>query len=166
MSQVTVGVSALAVQDAVSTLGTVKAELPLSASYPFSDGIAALGVKQIFADVRTLAASATEDLDLIGAALKTKLGADLNITKVRGIMILAAAANVNDVVVGGAAANGFISPFGSATDKVKIKPGGCFALFAPDINGYAAVAATADLLRIGNGGAGTSVDYSISIFGS
>ena len=166
MSTAGVSVSFSGVQDAASTLGDVKANLPLNANYAFLDGVVALGVKQIFADVRTLIASATEDLDLIGAALTTKLGAALNITKVRGIMVLADPANTNDVVIGGATTNGFISPFGAATDRVKVRPGGVFCLCTPDAVGYAAVATTADLLRIANGGAGSSVTYSIIVWGS
>lgn len=133
----------------------------------FSDGTGANQAQQVFADIRTLTASSTEDLDINGTSLQDGFGTNVALTKVRAIIVVAAAANTNDVVVGGAATNGFISPFGAATDKVKVQPGGMFALVnGATSGGYAAVAATADLLRIGNGGAGTSVDYTIIIIGS
>jgi hypothetical protein len=114
---------------------------------------------------RTLAASANEDLDLAGT-LVDALGATLTLARVKGIIIAASSANTNDVQVGGAAANGFISWVGSATDKVKVKPGGVFALFAPDATAYPVTGGTADLLRVTNGGAGTSVTYDVIVLGS
>ena len=120
----------------------------------------------VFSDTRTLAASATEDLDLNGPGLLDAFGAALNFTKIRGLIVRADPANVNNVVVGGAAATGFISPFGAATHTITVRPGGVLALFAPDNTAYVVTAATADLLRIGNGGAGSSVNYDIILIGS
>lgn len=114
---------------------------------------------------RTLAGSANEDLDLAGT-LTDAFGATFTLARVKGIIIASAAANTNDVVLGGAAANGFISWVGSATDKVKVKPGGVLALFAPDATAYPVTAATADLLRVTNGAAGTSITYDIAVIGS
>ena len=130
-----------------------------------TDGLGANQATNIFSDQRTLAASANESLDLNGA-LTNAFGQTINFTKVKMLAIFAAAGNTNDVVVGGAASNGFISPFGAATHTVNVKPGGCLILAAPDANGYAAVAATADLLRIANSGAGTTVTYDIVVIGS
>jgi hypothetical protein len=138
----------------------------LTPTFIFDDGTGALQANNIFTDTRTLAASANEDLDLNGATLINVYGTALALTKVRGLVITAAAANTNDVQVGGAASNGFISAFGAATDKIKVKPGGLLVLCAPDVNGYSVTAATADLLRITNGGAGTTVDYTIAVWGS
>ncbi|PBC80115.1 hypothetical protein BX265_4951 [Streptomyces sp. TLI_235] len=114
---------------------------------------------------RTLAGSANEDLDLAGT-LVDALGSTLTLARVKGLIVAAAAANTNDVVVGGAASNGFISWAGSATDKVKVKPGGFLALFAPDATAYPVTGGTADLLRITNGAAGTSVSYDVIVIGS
>jgi hypothetical protein len=114
---------------------------------------------------RTLAASATEDLDLAGTLLDA-FGGVLALARVKGLIIAAAATNTNDVVVGAAAANAFFSCFGSATDKVKVKPGGVLALFAPDATAYPVTSTTADLLRVGNSAAGTSVTYDVIVIGS
>ncbi|WP_441251194.1 hypothetical protein [Kitasatospora sp. McL0602] len=114
---------------------------------------------------RTLAPSANEDLDLAGT-LVDAFGAVINLARVKGIIVVAAAANTNSVVVGAAAANGFFTWAGSATDKVVVRPGGVFALFAPDATAYPVTSGTADLLRVTNGGAGTSVQYDVIVIGS
>jgi hypothetical protein len=120
----------------------------------------------VFSDTRTLAASANEDLDLNGATLVDAFGAALNFTKIRGLIVRADPLNTNNVIVGGAASNGVFTMFGAATHTVTVRPGGVLALFAPDNTAYAAVATTADLLRIANGGAGSTVTYDIIVIGS
>jgi hypothetical protein len=149
----------------VLDVGSATYPLNIGANFNFGDGTGANQGKTVFTDTRPLAASGTEDLDLNGT-LTDAFGATVSFTKIRALIILADAANTNDVVVGGAAANGAISFFGAATDKVKVKPGGLVCLVAPDVNGYAIVAATADLLKIANGGAGTGVNYTIIVLGS
>ncbi|MFB7908116.1 hypothetical protein ACFC1T_16925 [Kitasatospora sp. NPDC056076] len=114
---------------------------------------------------RTLAASANEDLDLAGTLLDA-FGGTLTLARVKGIIIAAGAANTNNVVVGAAAANGFFTWAGSATDKVNVRPGGVFALLAPDATAYPVTGGTGDLLRITNGGSGTSVTYDVIVIGS
>lgn len=145
-------------------LGSAQATMRGGLSVNFSDGTGAGKANKVFADTATLAASATAAIDLNGTLLDA-FGAVVSFTKIRALVITAAAGNTNDVQVGGAAANGFIAPFGAATDKIKVKPGGAFALIAPDVNGYGVTAATADLLQITNGGAGTGVTYSIIVIG-
>lgn len=144
--------------------GGVAQSLQYNIAPQFTDGVLANQAQKLWSSQRTLTASAFEDLDLAGV-LTDVFGQVLTLTKIKALIIKAADANVNDVVVGGAATNGLISFFGAATDKVKIKPGGTMVLIAPDINGYAVVAATGDLLRVTNGGAGTSVLYDITVIG-
>ena len=69
------------------------------------------------------------------------------------------------MVVGGAPSNAFVNWVSDATDKIVIKPGGTFALIAPDANGYGVTAATADLLKVANSSSGSAVLYDIMIFG-
>ena len=130
----------------------------------FADGTGADQAQKLWTDQRTLGVSATEDLDLSGGVVDV-FGTSLAFTKVKALVIKAAAGNTNDVVVGGAASNGLVTFFGAATDKVKVKPGGTLVLIAPDANGYAVTAATGDLLRVGNSAAGTSVTYDITVIG-
>jgi len=117
----------------------------------------------LFTDTRTLAASATEDLDLAGV-LVDALGATLTFAKVKAIIVVAAAGNTNDVVVGGAASNGFNTPFSGTTPAVKVRPGGVFMLAAD--SGYAVTNSTADILKMTNGGGTTGVTYTIYIIGA
>lgn len=116
----------------------------------------------VFSDQRTLASNANESLDLNGA-LTDVFGAAVNFVKVVAILVKASAANTNNVVVGGAAANGFYPMFGSATDTIKLPPGAGVLLF--NDAGYAVTAATADLLKIANSAAGSTVTYDIIIVG-
>lgn len=118
----------------------------------------------MYSDTRTLAASASENIDLAGA-LTDVLGRTLNLAKIKAIMIRASAANTNDVVIGGAATNAFVGPFGAATHTLAVRPGGEFLIAHPG-TGWAVVAATGDLLKIANGGAGTAVTYDIIIIGT
>jgi len=147
-------------------VGAITYSFPFAPNFVFTDGAGANQANKIWSDIRTLAASANEDLDLNGATLTDALGQALAFTKVKALIVVADVANTNQVVIGGAASNGFISPFGSATDKVKLDPGGMLVLVNPSAAGYGVTAATADLLRIANGGAGTSVNYTIFVIGA
>src|SRR3982751_6130325 len=134
-----------------SALDLVSPAARLSQSYSSEcdDGRAAGQADKVFSDTRTLGASATESLDLAGS-LTDALGASLTFAKVKAIIISAAAANTNNVIVGGDVTNTFFGIFADEAD-------------AP---GYAVTAATADLIKITNSGAGTGVTYSIIIIGT
>lgn len=118
----------------------------------------------VFSDTRTLAASTSEGLDLAGV-LSDAFGASLTFVEVVGILIVAADGNTNDVLVGGAASNAFAAPFGDATDKLRVKPGGFAFLAAPGNPAYAVTAGTGDILTVANSGAGTPVTYDIVVIG-
>lgn len=146
-------------------IGSVKYPLAYGAHYVLSDGTGADQAKEAFTDTRTLAASATENLDLAGV-LADVFGNLLTFTKIKALIVKADATNVNDVLVGGHATAAISTLFGDATDKVRVKPGGTVAFIAPDANGYAVTATTADMLTVANSGAGTSVTYTIIIIGT
>ena len=130
------------------------------------DGSGDLQATQLYTAKRTLAASANESLDLNGTALENLFGDAVALTKVKALLIIADSANVNDVVFGPAAANGFVTPFNAAADRIKVKPNGFALLVAPDANGYAVTAGTGDLLYVANSGAGSSVTYTIVVIGA
>jgi hypothetical protein len=117
---------------------------------------------KVFADTRTLAASATENLDLSGS-LTDAFGAVLAFTKVKAILVKAHVTNVNAVVLGGAGSNPFVGPWG-ATGTQTVQPGG--VAFYADPVGFDVTPATGDLLKVLNGGSGTGVDYDVVIVGS
>ena len=117
-----------------------------------------------FADYRTIAASGTDVLDLAGT-LTDPLGATLTFVKVKAILVIADAANTNDVLISPGATNPFNGPFTGTTPAVAVRPGGV-TLFALPGAGWTVTASTGDLLKIANGGAGTSVGYTVVIIGT
>lgn len=142
-------------------LGTPNAPIGLLAAAVLETGTLDTQADKAWGDTRTLAASTSEDLDLFGLLLDA-FGDLFSPVEIVAVMVSADAANVNDVVVGGAAATQFVGPFGAATHTHKVRPGGFYFWYAPA--GFAN-AAGADLLKILNGGAGTSVTYSIVVVG-
>lgn len=147
-------------------LGTAVAPVQLIRTLELANGAVAGQADRIFADQRTLAASANEDLDLAGVLLDP-LGASLTFVKIKALVVAAAAGNTNNVIVGGAT-NAWASWVGAATHTVTVRPGGVLALLAgqSDANGYAVTASTGDLLRIANSGAVTPVTYDIVVIGT
>ena len=133
--------------------------------YDVASGTTASSIDLLYSATRTLTASSSEDLDLSGALADT-LGQTCVFADVRMICVVALAANTNNVLVGGAASNQFINWVSNSSDVVVVKPGGCLFLYTPTDPGYAVTAATGDLLKIANSGAGTSVTYDIYIAGT
>ncbi len=113
----------------------------------------------LYSATRTIAASGNDPLDLAGVLVGPLGGAAIAAAEVVAIYIEAAAANTNDVLMGGGATP-FVGPIGAA-GILALKPGE-FALFT-STQGWPVTPATADLLRIANSGAGTGVDYTIIV---
>jgi hypothetical protein len=139
--------------------------LPKARSFSFAHGTAANQADRAWSDRRTLAASASESLDL-AASLTDVFGATITFARIRALLIEAASTNSNNVVVGGAASNAFVNWVSDATDKLVVRPGGAFLLVAPDTTGYAVTATTGDLRQVANSGAGSSVTFDITIVGA
>lgn len=118
----------------------------------------------LWSDQRTLAASATEDLDLAGS-LTGLLGGTVTFARIKGLIVAASSANTNAVNVTRPASNG-VPLFLAASDGIPVKPGGVFAWFDQSALGIAVTAATGDLITLTNGGSGTSVTYDIVIVGA
>jgi hypothetical protein len=146
-------------------LGSASRRVGLDRMLRFAEGAGAGQVNKIFADRRTLSASASEDLDLSGT-LTDVFGAVINLTEVKAILVIAASGNTNNVVLGGASATQFVGPFGAATHTIAVPPGGVFYMLHPGANGWEVSAGVSDLLKVANSGAGTSVTYDIVILGS
>lgn len=133
-------------------------------SLGFSSGTGVNQADKIFSDHRTIAPSGTDDLDLAGVLLDP-LGATITMARLKGLIVKAAAANTNNVVMG-VGSNPITTILGGTTPTLNIRPGGVLALFAPDAVGYVVTAATADILRFANSGAGTVVDYDVILIGA
>jgi len=145
-------------------VGTGSHEVAFGPTYVLQNGNGANQANELWADTRSIAASGSEDIDLNGG-VSDIFGTAIAFTKIKGLVIVAAAGNTNDVIVGGAAANAISSIFGDAADTIKVKPGGMVALVAPNAAGYAVTAGTADLLKVANGGAGSAVSFTIVVIG-
>lgn len=149
-----------------NVLGLGTADDPVSKDYTqlLSNGTGANQVSQQWHDQRTLGASASENIDIQAGTFKNAFGVAIAFTKIKAMIIKAAAGNTNDVIVGAQGANAWLGMLGQTTATIKVKPGGVFAWIAPDVNGGAVAAG--DLLKILNGGAGTGVTYDITIIGT
>jgi hypothetical protein len=132
--------------------------------YALAHGTADNKADLLFRDVRQIAASGNDDLDL-AAVLEDAHGAVLTFVEVVALIVEADPDNTNDVHVGGAASNQFASFLANSSDIIKVRPGGKIALFAPKGTSYAVVAGTGDILRISNSAGGSVVDYTITIVG-
>ena len=157
------------VADYTRALDLADTRSPLNKKYSLTlvDGAAAGQANVVFHDRRTLAPSANEDLDLIGTMLSDPAGVALSLVRVKGLFIAAAQANVNNVVVGAAAANPWATLL-NATGTITFRPGASMGYFvsALDAVGHTVTPGTGDLLRVTNGGAGTPVDYDIIVIGA
>lgn len=144
-------------------LGNPVAPVSVSKTIQIEPGTDALGKADIlWADERTLAASATENLDLAGV-ISGLLGGTITAAEITGVYVEAAAGNTNDVLVGGAASNAFNAGMTGTTPKQAVGPGDCFLI--TNRKGLAVAAGTGDILLISNGGGSTGVTYKIIIFG-
>lgn len=134
---------------------------PVNELVQLSGGTAAINQADLlFSDTRTLAASATEDLDLAGVLLDA-FGATITAAEIVAVYVKADAANTNNVVIG-AATQPFAGPLG-ATGTYTVSPGEYY--LAVSQKGWAVGAGATDDLKIANSGAGTSVTYDVLIIG-
>lgn len=166
LSGTLLAVSAFAELTQALDLGSGKAAQSLSRKMSLGSGTGAGKADRVFSDRRTLAASATEDLDLAGVLLDA-FGQTITFARVKGLIVAAAAANTNNVVIGNATSNAWAALLG-ATSTAIIRPGAFLALGTgeADAVGYAVTAGTGDQLKVANSAGGTPVTYDIHIIGA
>lgn len=140
--------------------------LALRRAVSLATGTGAGQADKVFTDRRTLAASATEDLDLAGVLLDA-YGDAITFARIKGLVIAAAAGNTNNVIVGNASATAWAALLG-ATGTVTLRPGAVLCAMAgqADATGYAVTAGTGDLLKVANSSSGTAVEYDIVLIGA
>lgn len=143
-------------------LANAAAPVNLAKSMVLASGTGADQADKVFADRRTVAAGATDTIDLAGA-LTDPLGAVVSFAKVKAIVISNRSTTQTLTVtrpVNGAPI------FAAAGDAVAVPPGGVLALAAPGAAGLATVTAgTGDLLDVVNS-AGASADYDVVVIGT
>jgi hypothetical protein len=150
-----------------SPLDLVSRSAPLSVGFrkSLTNGSGANQANLVWSDQRTIAASATDSLDLAGGSLTDAFGAALTFARIKVIMVTAAAGNTNNVNLTRPASNG-VPLFLAAGDGIPVMPGGTVVWCAPNAAGVAVTAGTGDLIDLVNSGAGTSVTYDIVIIGA
>lgn len=151
--------------ETVLDLGSAQFPVDLQAAAAFTNGTGLGAADLIFTDTRTLAASATENLDCAGGGLTTPLGAAFTCARLKGVLIRCPSTNPHDLVFSRPAANG-VPIFEAASDAVRVKPGGWFAMAAPDAAGWVVTAGTGDLLTATNGGGGGAISYDVVLIGA
>lgn len=144
-------------------LATAAAPMNYRKRTNIASGTATGQADRVFSDTRTLAASASEDLDLAGS-LVGPLGTTVTFAKLKALVVVAAAGNTNAVRVTRPASNG-VPLFLAASDGIDVLPGGTFMWVGPGA-GVAVTASTGDLITIANSSSGTSVSYDVIIIGT
>lgn len=151
----------------VQDLATGRVPLDLTNILSLTNGVAAGQADQTFEDTRTLAPSATEDLDFSGTTLQNPFGVNIAFARIKAIYFSAKAANTNNVVIGATSATQW-APLLSATGTITLRPGASFVAFtgAADATAWPVGAGATDLLKVANSAAGTSVSYDIVVIGA
>lgn len=132
---------------------------------------------QIYAAVRTLNASTTEDLDLSGTALTNPLGESIAFATVKIVFVwLLSASDVEPgdgttagtaasaIVIGGDAASPALW-FGNINDTITVKNGGFF-FYAFGGTGYTITNSTADVFQVANSDGAVQAKYFLGIAGT
>lgn len=145
-------------------LSTVTDPLTYTNRITLTSGTGANAADMLWHDTRTLAASATEDLDLAGS-LVNAFGDTQTFARLKIIVVTAASGNTNNVQVTRPAANG-VPLFLAAGDGIAVKPGGMFVCAEPGATGHAVTAGTGDLITFTNSAGSTSVTYDVILIGA
>jgi hypothetical protein len=138
--------------------------LAIRRALDLDNGAGANQANVLFSDQRTLAPSASENLDFNGGGLLDALGNAVLLARVRAILIYASPANVNNLTLFGNANS--IPLLNTAATTMSLPPGGLLFILRPDAAGAVVTAATGDIIQVANAGAGTSVTYDIVVLGS
>lgn len=146
-----------------SHLASGVVDVPFAADLSLASGTGANQADLMYNDTLTIAASGSTSIDLAGAQADS-FGAVLTFVKIKAILTVAAAANVNNIIVGNGA-NPALLGFASAAHTWAIPPGGSFMVTAPAA-GWPVTGATSDILKLANSGAGTGVTFDIVIIGT
>ena len=147
----------------------------LALSQALASGTGTNQVNQHFADERTVAAGANDNIDLYGS-LVNAFGETINFTAVKAVVIQNVGADDGssgysvqsgeDLLIGGASSvgNAWATPFNANPDsKLTLVSGGSFALTAP-ASGFSVTSGTGDILRVRNNGTKT-IKYRIILEG-
>ena len=148
-------------------LATVSDSARVEYSQSLVDGTAADQADKIWHDQRTVAAGASDDLDLT-ALVQAIFGGSLSLAlaKVKALFIVnTSTTSGQDLKVGGSGANAFAAPFDADDDAKVLVPADSMLLLVNKKSGWPVTNGSADTLRINNPGA-AAVTYKIVIVGT
>lgn len=132
-----------------------------------ADGAGASAANLVFADTRTIAASATDSLDLAGGSLLDPQRNALTFARIKGLWVRARSTNnaANNVIVTRPASNG-VPLFDAAGDALSLRAGEIFTWTSPTAAGVVVTAGTGDLINFINSAGTNTVDYDVVILGA
>lgn len=136
-------------------------------TFKLTNGAGKDQANEVWYDEKILAATTADVTDLSGGITDAH-GNSIVFTKVRGLLIYSDEDNPSTLRLRARTAlqaDGWLTWCAAAEDAVKIQPGGLLLLMAPNVTGYAVIAATADKVDIYNDGA-SAAKYTIVVFGS
>ncbi len=131
-------------------------------------GTGAGQIDTVYETTQTIAASGSLTLGLTGGGLVDAFGSAIALLHVKAILLIASAANVNDVQIGPGGANPFNGPFSGTTPAVAVSPGETLLLTkgSGSAVGWVVTPTTGMNLKLANSGAGTGVTFSLVILGT
>jgi hypothetical protein len=147
-------------------LTTVEDDAKLEYDESLADGTSDNQADKVWHDSRTLAAAASDDLDLTSLA-NTIFGSTVTISfaKFKAVLIVNTSTTTgDDLTVGGAASQEWTAWVAAAGDKVRVPANSCL-LISNKKTGWTVTDGSSDTLRITNTGAG-SITYKIAILGT
>ena len=146
-------------------LTTSRDVLDINVTTTLSNGTGANQANQHWHDQRSLAAAASEELDLAGG-LTDVFGDTVTFTRIKA-MYIKNNGTASSLRVGGATATQFYPFVVDSSDILLIKPGGRVYIEAPDVNGMSVGAGTADTLKIAHGNEDSvALTYDIVLIGT
>jgi hypothetical protein len=171
LTTASIRLSVATVETSTLDLRTSTAKGAVNQLVELATGTSAGQANRIFMDTRTLAASATENIDLAGA-LTDSYGNAQVFARVKALIVVADSANTNNVEVTKLAAGAPVFWDGSAESApepgVSLRPGAffCLACGDADATGYVVTATSADLITFTNSAGSTTVTYDLVVIGT
>lgn len=147
-----------------TALGNPEASVNLALSSTLQNGRGANQATLLWYDAQTLAASGTENVDLVGTE-ETAYGDTVNFDRVKGFIVKNTSSGTDTILrVGGAGATAWFGWISANDDYIRIRPGGVAYILAPDATAYDCSAGN-DILKLENESATETLSYEIGIIG-
>jgi hypothetical protein len=143
--------------------GTAALDISERLTQVLTNGTGANQANAVYIDEFSIAASGTLNIDLSGS-LVDRLGNALVFTAVKAILLIADAANTNNVIYGNGT-NPFVGPFSAGTATITAKPGTVQLLTDFSAAGWPVFAGSADVIKLENSAGSTAVTGTIVIVG-